>query len=303
MTNVPVVKRQLYGFECKRAGVAMRVVKFVFAVACVLSVFATLPAVAEDLTIVYKDTVPVSGTSIQYLSSTRTRHDHDQYANIADMVRGRNITIDHQKKEYYEDTAQEMEAAARLTQQRLEKMKTELKEKYAKMPPELWDKMSPEVRKVIHASLAERRESASLEKVSDHRTIAGYDCEHYVITLTHLLDGNVATISKYDHWVAPDLRNPSRAGSDWLAAPKNGALSSDLFRVTEEMADKGLSLASTMTFSSPETSNSPTIVSREAIKVKKGPIDPSVFMVPARYTKVESPAARHMREDGISGRK
>jgi hypothetical protein len=57
-----------------------------------------------------------------------------------------------------------------------------------------------------------------------------------------------------------------------------------------------LSLASATTASGVE-------ISSEAIEVKKGPIDPSVFLVPAGYTKVESPAARSIREDGMSGSK
>jgi len=44
-------------------------------------------------------------------------------------------------------------------------------------------------------------------------------------------------------------------------------------------------------------------ISSEAIEVKKEPIDTSVFLVPAGYTKVESAAVRSIRQDGISGSK
>jgi hypothetical protein len=129
----------------------------------------------------------------------------------------------------------------------------------------------------------------------DHRTIAGYDCEHYVVTLTHSLDGKAMSVTTYSNWVAPDLRDPSRAASDSFA-PNIEGLGSEYIRVTREMEEKGLPLASAMTAPGVE-------ISSEAIEVKKGPIDPSVFLVSAGYTKVESLAARRIREDGISGSK
>ena len=232
--------------------------------------------------------------SARYMSSMRTRQDHGPhtissgqvggpYTNIVDMVLGKYVTIDHQKKEYYEYTPQEGEASARLAKQQLEKTTAKLKETYAKMgkePPPLQ---------------SDARESASLEKLSDRRTIAGYNCEHYVITLTHSLNGKVASVATYNYWVAPDLRDPSRGAWDSFA-PQEKGLSSEYFRVAREMEGKGLPLAWTMTAPGIESSS-------EAIEVKKGSIDPSVFSVPAGYNKVESPAARSIRQDGISGTK
>lgn len=272
----------------------MNLPKFVLAVACGLSVSATVPACAEDLTIIYKVTDRMGGLSTAYKSSMRTRVDHGPhtissgqvvgpYTNIVDMVLGKYVTIDHQKKEYYEDTRQEQEASARLAKQQLEKTRAKLKETYAKMgkePPPLQ---------------SDARESASLEKLSDRRTIAGYNCEHYVITLTHSFDGKIASVATYNYWVAPDLRDPSRAASDSFA-PQEKGFGSEYSRVSREMEGKGLPLAWTMTAPGIETSN-------EAIEVKKGSIDPSVFSVPAGYNKVESPAARSIRQDGISGTK
>src|ERR1700730_13887309 len=169
---------------------AMNIPKVAFAVACGLSVWATAPAFAEDLTIVYKATDGVGSTSAKYLSSMRTRDDRgpyttslnkvlSPYSNIVDMILGKDITIDHQKKEYWEETPQESEALTQLAKQQLEKQTAKLKETYAKMgekPPPFQE---------------DTTESAALEKLSDHRTIAGYDCEHYVITLTHSLNGKV----------------------------------------------------------------------------------------------------------------
>jgi hypothetical protein len=58
------------------------------------------------------------------------------------------------------------------------------------------------------------------------------------------------------------------------------------------MRDKGLELAATMTESS-DLSESRTMASYETIEVRKGPIDPSMFEVPAGYIKVESLLSHH----------
>src|SRR5262245_45946790 len=106
----------------------MRTLKAAFAVACGLLTPAAMPASAEDLTIVYKDAGRFKGSSARYMSSMRTRWDHDHFSNITDMVQGKFATIDHQKKEFYEETPQEQEAALRLTDQRLAKSIAALKE-------------------------------------------------------------------------------------------------------------------------------------------------------------------------------
>jgi hypothetical protein len=270
----------------------MNIPKFAFAAACGLSMWAAVPAFAEDLTLIFKATDGVSGPSARYLSSMRTRSDHGPhtlsvgkvagpFSNVVDMVLGKYITIDHQKKEYYEDTAQELEASTRLAKQQLKKTTADLKEMYAKTgkkPPLL---------------PSDARESASLDKLPDHRTIAGYDCEHYVITLTHSLDDKVVSVATYNYWIAPGLRDPSQTASDSFASQTEGS-GSEYLRVAREMEDKGLPLAWAMTAPGLERSS-------EAIDVKIGPIDPSIFLVPAGYTKVESPVTSRIRQDGISG--
>src|SRR5882757_5680859 len=108
---------------------AMNIPKFAFAVACGLSASATAPAFAEDLTIVYKATGNMGMLSAKYLSSMRTRQDRGPYttsynavmgpySDIVDMVLGKYITINHQKREYWEATPQEREAATVLAQEK-----------------------------------------------------------------------------------------------------------------------------------------------------------------------------------------
>jgi hypothetical protein len=100
----------------------MNIRKLVLAVACCLSVPATVTACAADLTITYKVTDRDGDRSARYMSSMRTRLDHGPhtvssgqvvgpYTNIVDMVLGKYVMIDHQKKEYYEYTPQQGEAS------------------------------------------------------------------------------------------------------------------------------------------------------------------------------------------------
>ena len=252
----------------------MNLPTFAFAVACGLSASATAPAFAEDLTIVYKATQAM--VSAQYLSSTRTRRDRGPYttsynavtgpySDIVDMVLGKYITINHQKREYWEATPQEREAATVLAQEKWNETMAKLKETYTKMGKE------PPFEVDVH-------ESASLEKLSDHRTIARYSCEHYVIKLTHSLKGRVLGVTTYNYWVAPDLRDPSLVASDSFGPQ----IKEEFVRLERKMNDQGVPLAFTLTTSGFEGSS-------EAIEVKKGPIDPSVFFVPAGYIKARTP--------------
>jgi hypothetical protein len=282
----------------------MHVLTPALAVACSISMFAAMPAVAEDLTIVSKVVDPAVGPgssmSTQYLSPTRTMWSNANYSAISDVAGGKTINIDHQKKQYYETTVQEMEAATRMLQQRTEKRKAEMKETYAKMPPEVYAQLPPSERNRVQVLLGEfeGRDSVSIEKVSGRRKIAGYDCEHYVITFNKALDGDDTVFTtKYDYWVAPDLQIPWY--SDTIAAQTKSQPASvsmqSFARMRKELRDKGFMLATTIKSTSHEHSE-------EAIEVKKGPIDRSVFVVPAGYTKVESPMVS-IREHGISDRK
>jgi len=258
---------------------AMNIPKFAFAVACGLSGSAISPAFAEDLTIVYKATEAM--VSAQYLSSMRTRRDRGPYrtssnavmgpySDIVDMVLGKYITINHQKREYWEATPQEREAAAVLAQEKSNEARAKLKETYAKMGKE------PPFE-------VDAQESASLEKLPDHRTIARYSCDHYVITLTHSLNDRVLSVTTYNYWVAPDLRDPSLVASDSFGSQtKIEGLGAEFVRLERKMNDQGVPLAFTLTTSGFAGSS-------EAIEVKKGPIDPSVFLVPAGYIKARMP--------------
>jgi hypothetical protein len=175
------------------------------------------------------------------------------------------------------------------------------------------EKVDSEKRKAEARILYMTEPSVSVQKGAGRKEIAGYDCEQYVITTE---DAGIS--SREEWWVAPDLRVPAYFEMLKIAQaglPERG-------RIRDEMKDKGLPLGRTFTsiVRNPEAARQhalaehrelipkdlppgPTVtdkgvessVSWEVVEVKKGPIDPSVFQVPAGYNKVESPTAKWAR--------
>jgi hypothetical protein len=130
--------------------------------------------------------------------------------------------------------------------------------------------------------------SASLEKVPGRRTIVGYDCEHYVATIrTQWNDGrpDPVVVNTDDYWIVPDLHIETvrarmfEMGSRILQAEN----------IVKEVLGKGLVLADIWSV------NGRWVGSEEAIEVRNGLIDPSVFAPPLFYVKVESLAAKLIR--------
>lgn len=132
--------------------------------------------------------------------------------------------------------------------------------------------------------------SVSLEKKPDRRTIAGHDCEHYVVT-THRRFGDARPIvvNRHDYWIAPDLHlETERARMFEMGARILQDAPGD---VIKDVLSKGLVLAETWSV------NDRFIASEEATEFRIGPIDPSVFSAPPGYTKVESTSAQIIREN------
>ena len=73
-----------------------------------------------------------------------------------------------------------------------------------------------------------------------------------------------------------------------------GMANNPMFKGAAQMAEKmkevqGFPLSSTTTFAMMGKS---TTTTREAVEVKQGPVDPSVFALPAGYKKVNPPAMK-----------
>jgi hypothetical protein len=238
----------------------MRIPTYAISAACGLSLCGALPAAAEDITIVYNV----------------ARHEHDQqlgykyispgraeawsgpdYGVITDST-GKVTRIDHAKREYTETTEQENEAASRAVSRR---------PIYRDTPPDRW---------------------FSFEKVPGRRMIAGYDCEHYVATAHEQWnDGRPqpVVVNTHDYWIVPGLH------VETIKARMHevGARILQVENTVKEALDRGLVLADIWSV------NGHWVGSEEAVEVRNGPIDPSVFAPPAGYAKVESSAARLIR--------
>jgi hypothetical protein len=220
-------------------------------------------ALAEDVTISYKITYGERGAPIRhkYISPGRAEAwSGPDYGFITDST-GKMTRIDHARGQYTETTEQEENAALQL----LQRIPT------SKDPP--------------------LSNSVSFEKEPDRRTIAGLECEHYVVT-TRSRFGDARpepsiVVNRHDYWVAPDLHLETvRARMFESGARILQNVPSD---VMKDVLSKGLVLAETWSV------DDRIVDSEEAIEFKTGPIDPSVFSAPLGYTKVESVSAAIIR--------
>jgi hypothetical protein len=238
----------------------MRIPARAVAVACGLFLLGTQPA-AEDVTIVYNVTDHEGGAQLRYKYISPGRAEAwsgPDYGFITGST-GKMTRLDHGKWEYTETTEQEDEAAQRAVLQR----------RVDRGPPAVT--------------------SASLEKVPGRRTIAGYDCDHYVATVrTQWNDGRPqpVVVNTHDYWIVPDLHLETVKARMF----EMGARILQAENTMKEVLAKGLVLADIWSV------NGRWIGSEEAIEVRTGPIDPSVFAPPALYRKAESLAATLVRE-------
>lgn len=237
----------------------MRISIRAISLACGLFLFGTLPA-AEDVTIVYNVTGIHDGQQLgyKYISPGRAEAwSGPEYGFITDRT-GTMTRIEHAKWEYTVTTEQEDDAATRAVLQR----------------------------QIDRGSPAES--SASFEKAPGHRTIAGYDCDHYVATIrTRWNDGGDGrvVVNTHDYWIVPGLHLETvkarmfEMGARILESENN----------VREALDKGLVLADIWSV------DGRWVGSEEAVEVRRGPIDPSVFAPPLLYGKVESLASKLIR--------
>jgi len=238
----------------------MRIPTCAVSVACSLFVCDALPA-AADVTIVYNVTQDEGSThrGYKYISPGRAEAwSGPDYGFITDST-GKMTRIDHGTWEYTETTQQEDEAAQRAV----------MKQRTNRDTP--------------------ADTSTSLKKVPGRRTIAGYDCDHYVATIrTHWNDGRPqpVVVNTHDYWLVPDLHLETVRARMFEMGTR---LLQDQDTL-KEVLGKGLVLADIWSV------NGRWVGSEEAIEVRNGAIGPSVFAPPAGYKKVESLAAQLIRE-------
>lgn len=228
---------------------------------------AAVPAVAADLTIVYKVTGPdgKASTATDYFTRDKFRSGDGVREAIFDVAAGRIVNVDHNRKEYSEITVAEMEATMKAMSEQMDAAMKDL-------PPAMREKM---------AGMMGGAGGVKVMPGSGSRTIAGYAAQQYVITIGP---------SKTETWTTTALTPPLEPGEMLRLQSLAGPTGKSLGNAVEEFKKiKGMTLASTSTVSALGRT---ITTSREATEVKTGPVPASAFEIPAGYKKVESPLAK-----------
>jgi hypothetical protein len=214
---------------------------------------------AEDLTVISKTTFGgKSGTSTQWMSSTKSRTSDANTDAIIEFKTGRYVFVEHKKKEYWETTVEEMAAYFDALQKDL--------------------KGNP-----MFESMFGGPDDVKVEKLKTSRKIAGYDCDDYEMSM--------GPSFVFEFCAAKALKPPPQyyEGRKYSFASM-GPMGKRYMKMFEEMRKiEGFPLSLEMDVDMGMTKQQTL---SEATEVKKGPIDDSVFAVPAGYKKGKSPFKR-----------
>jgi len=227
-----------------------------FLLALSLAAAIAPPLAAEDLTVVSKIRMgDHSGTSTQYVTSTRSRTTDGQTDSIIEYPTGRMVFIDHKKKEYWETTIQEMAAY-------MDKLEKDMKD-------------NPMV-----ASMFGSEDDIEVEKGKGSRKIAGYDCDAYTMSMGRSF--------VFELCAAKALQPPPQYyDGRKLSYAAMGPMGKRFAKMFEEMKKiKGFPLSLDIDM---DLGMMKQHTLSEAIEVKKGPIPDSTFEIPAGYKKKPSP--------------
>jgi hypothetical protein len=243
------------------------------------------PALAEDLTLVYKTTGSGgAGTSTSYYSSEKMRTGDAQAETIVEYGPGKITTIDHKKKEYSETTLAEMEAAMKEAAAKMEAASAQMKEQMANMPPAVREKME----KMMGGAAG----AVTVTK-GGTRQVAGYTCQDYVVAMGESMTTKICATTALQ-FPAPNVdytKFASFAGS--ATAMANNPMFKSMGKMIEEMKKiQGLSIAESTSLKMMGKSMDS---SKEAVEIKKGPIPASAFDVAAiapGYKKVAHPVTK-----------
>jgi hypothetical protein len=244
---------------------------------CSLTVAAT-PLLAQDLTIVFKETSGsgAPATTAQYYTKAKNRTNGVDRDILIDYATGTITTIDHKKKEYSEITAAEIEASMKKMSAEMEKMNAQM----ANMPPAVKEKME---------QMMGGGGTVTVTR-GGTKKIAGYDAQQYTVAFGQMMNMETwnTTALKYPIPEADLKRYASLAGSASTIAAN--PMFQGLGKVADEMKKiEGMALAQTTTFKMMGKSN---VTTKEAVEVKLDPVPDSVFALPAGYKKVASPMAK-----------
>ncbi len=250
-------------------------------VAALLSV----PALAEDLTVVFKTIGSGGGgTSTSYYSSEKMRTGGADSETIFEYAAGKITAIDHKKKEYSEITLAEMEAAMKAAQEKMAQANAQMKEQMASMPPAVREKMEQMTGGVAS--------SVTVTK-GGTRQVAGYTCQDYAVAMGPAMTTKICATTALKP-PAPNVdgrKVASFAGS--AATMANNPMFKSMGKMADEMKKiEGFTIAES---TSMKVMGRSMDSSKEAVEIKKGPIPASAFDVATiakGYKKVPHPLTK-----------
>ena len=218
-----------------------------------------LSLAAQDVTVVSKTTMDGrSGTSTQWMSSTKSRTSDGNTDAITEFKTGRLAFVDHKKKEYWETTVDEMAA--------------------------YFDNLQKDMKgNPMFESMFGGPDDVKVEKKKTSRRIAGYDCDDYEMSM--------GPSFVFGFCAAKGLKPPPQyyEGRKYSFASM-GPMGKRYMKMFEEMKKiEGFPLTLDMNVDM-GVMKQKTL--SEATEVKKGPIPDSVFEIPAGYKKGKSPFKR-----------
>lgn len=239
-----------------------------------------LPATAQDLTIVYKVmSGDKPGSATTYIGAAGFKQADGDSESIFDPKTGRLTLVDNKKKQYSETTTAEMQAAMQKVNAQMAQMQEQMKS----MPPALRDKMM--------GAMGGIAESVKVAKGGAPRSVAGYSCQPWVLTLG--ADPENAPI-RTETCNTKDIVFPVQAWEARKAMMGGMASGNPMGQNFQKLFDEmkkieGFAVSETTTIRLLGKAQTTT---REVTEIKKGPIPDAVFGAPAGYKKVESPFAK-----------
>ncbi|HET7294845.1 MAG TPA: DUF4412 domain-containing protein [Vicinamibacteria bacterium] len=248
-----------------------------------LAALVAFPSAAEDLTIAYKvSSGDKTATATTYVGAAGYKHSEGDAESIFDFKTGKLSVVDNKKRQYWETTAEEMQAAM----QKMSAQMTQMQEQMKNMPPALRDKMM--------AGMGAMAESVKATKGGAPRSVAGYSCQPWLITIGG--DPESAPI-KTETCNTKDIAFPAQAweARKAMMGGMGGAnpMGQNFQKLFDEMKKiEGFSVSETTTLRLLGKAQTTT---REVTEVKKGAIPASAFAVPEGYKKVDSPYAKMAR--------
>ena len=262
----------------------MTINRHTLAATCAAALLAA-PALAEDLTLVFKTTGSGgAGTSTSYYSNEKMRTGDADNETIVEYGPGKIVSIDHKKKEYSEITLAEMEAAMKAAAAKMDEANAQMKEQMANMPPAVREKMEKMMGGVAGAVTVTK---------GGTRQVAGYTCQDYAVAMGESMTTKICATSALQV-PAPSVdyrKYSSFAGS--ASAMANNPMFKSMGKMAEEMKKiEGFSIAESTSLKMMGKSMDS---SKEAVEIKKGPIPASAFDVAAiakGYKKVAHPVTK-----------